>query len=145
MNKNYTTRFLPFFIALILLVSCQRDDSLSIEDPWARPGSAGSNSAAYFQIDNPTNQEDYLIGASSPAASQVELHMSVMGEDETMSMHPQKSVTILGGSQVRFEPGGMHLMLVDLQKVLVEGEAIELILRFQKAGEVTLQVPVEQR
>ena len=68
-----------------------------------------------------------------------------MGADETMAMHPQESVTVPSRGQVTFEPGGLHMMLVKLQGDLVEGEEIELTLRFREAGEMTLQVPVEQR
>jgi copper(I)-binding protein len=68
-----------------------------------------------------------------------------MGEGETMSMHPQEDVLIPGRGGVIFEPGGLHVMLVRLQQDLVEGEQIELTLRFQEAGEIALQVPVEQR
>jgi hypothetical protein len=69
----------------------------------------------------------------------------MMGADETMSMHPQESVPIPERGQVTFEPGGLHVMLVNLKRDLAEGEQIELILRFREAGEITLQVPVEQR
>jgi copper(I)-binding protein len=69
----------------------------------------------------------------------------MMGADETMSMHPQESVLVPGRGQVIFEPGGLHVMLVGLQQDLVEGDEIDLTLRFQEAGEITLQVAVEQR
>ena len=136
---------LAITIVSFSLSACQTQGSLSVENAWARPGSAGSNSAVYFRIDNPTNREDTLIGASSAAASQVEIHLSMMGADKTMAMHPQESVTVPSRGQVTFEPGGLHMMLVKLQGDLVEGEEIELTLRFREAGEMTLQVPVEQR
>jgi copper(I)-binding protein len=136
---------LLFLIASLSLASCQGEGVLSVEDAWARPGSAGSNSAVYFRIENSTNREDSLLGGSSTIASQVEIHQSMMGADETMSMHPQESVLVPGRGQVIFEPGGLHVMLVGLQQDLVEGDEIDLTLRFQEAGEITLQVAVEQR
>jgi periplasmic copper chaperone A len=135
----------PFMISFFLGACQGSPGALSVEDAWARPGGTGSNSAVYFRIDNPTNREDTLLGASSAAAEQVEIHLSMMGADETMAMHPQESVPIPGRSQVTFEPGGLHVMLVDLQRDLLEGDQIDLILQFQEAGEVTLRVPVEQR
>jgi hypothetical protein len=142
---KFSTLIFTFLMVSISLVACQGESALTVEEAWARPGPAGSNSAVYFLIDNPTNREDSLIGASSSSASQVEIHLSMMGADETMSMHPQESVPIPERGQVTFEPGGLHVMLVNLKRDLAEGEQIELILRFREAGEITLQVPVEQR
>jgi copper(I)-binding protein len=68
-----------------------------------------------------------------------------MGADQTMTMHPQDSVPIPGKSRVKFEPGALHIMLVNLQQDLREGETFELGLNFQTAGEIVVEVPVEQR
>lgn len=136
---------LAAFIFSLVLAACRGQGTLSVEDAWARPGRAASNSAVYFRIDNPTNRADTLLGASSTVAGLVEIHLSMMGADETMSMHPQDEVPVPGRSQVTFEPGGLHLMLVDLHRDLLEGDQFELVLHFQGAGDITLQVPVEQR
>jgi periplasmic copper chaperone A len=41
------------------------------------------------------------------------------------------------------EPGGLHLMFIDLASQLVEGETVEVTLQFEQAGEVTLAIPVK--
>ena len=41
------------------------------------------------------------------------------------------------------EPGGLHLMLVDLKSPLVVGSLVPLVLQFEGAGEVTVQLKVE--
>jgi copper(I)-binding protein len=38
--------------------------------------------------------------------------------NEVASMHPQEAVEIPAGWQVTFEPGGLHVMLIDLQDVV---------------------------
>jgi copper(I)-binding protein len=43
-----------------------------IGDAWARPGTAGAESAAYFAITAPSGQGDALLSASSPAANMVQ-------------------------------------------------------------------------
>jgi periplasmic copper chaperone A len=142
--KSFST-LLTFLIILLSLAGCGSQGSLSVQDAWARPAAFGSNSAVYFLINNPANQEDVLLNASSTVSEHTEIHQTMMGADETMSMHPQHSVPVPARERVTFEPGGLHVMLVNLQRDLVEGEQIEVILTFQRAGEIILQVPVEQR
>ena len=38
---------------------------------------------------------------------------------------------------------GLHLMFVDLKERLQQGEQLDVTLVFEKAGEVTLKVPVK--
>jgi copper(I)-binding protein len=48
------------------------------------------------------------------------------------------------GQELRFEPNGMHLMLMGLRKPLVEGQAFELTLVFEVAGARTVKVAVRK-
>lgn len=118
--------------------------ALNIEDVWARPGSTGGNGAVYFVIDNPTGEADSLLRASGDIAQSVELHESVMKDDGTMSMVPQEQVPVAAGSQVAFKPGGLHVMLVNLQQDLAPGDQFPLTLTFQNAGEIEIQATVRE-
>lgn len=129
-------------ILIVLFLSACQQGHLSISSPWARPGGAGSNSAAYFAINNPTSQPDLLLSASCDLAAVAEIHMSRMREDGTMEMRPQENVPVPSGGSVTFEPGGLHVMLVDLQQDFQPGDTFDLRLTFQNAGEITVQVEV---
>jgi copper(I)-binding protein len=59
-------------------------------------------------------------------------------------MRAADAVVVAPGTTVRAEPGGLHLMLVDLKTPLVEGSLVPLVLTFKSAGEVTVQLRVEQ-
>ncbi len=61
-----------------------------------------------------------------------------------MTMHHQESIVIPAGGQVKFEPGGLPVMLTNLGRDLKVGDAFSLTLRFQSAGERTLQVKVRE-
>ena len=58
-------------------------------------------------------------------------------------MRPASSLVIEPGDTLTAAPGGLHLMLVDLKKPLVKGTTVPLVLTFQDAGEVTLQLKIE--
>lgn len=135
--------------------SCIGINKVEAVDPWARSGVAGQNTAIYFVINNPTDAVDTLLSASTDAARGVELHISMKVEPEDMDsegiegdvmrMVPQESIEIPANSSVSLQPGGLHVMLIDLQQDLNEGESLELTLLFERAGEITLTVPVEMR
>lgn len=125
----------------LLLVGCG-STSMTVDQIWARPGLSGGNGAVYFLIDNPTSQDDVLLSASSDISAFVEIHESVMKENGTMSMEKQEFVPLPGGERVEFKPGGLHVMLINLEEDLKSGDQFSLTLTFEKAGQRTLTVPV---
>lgn len=53
-------------------------------------------------------------------------------------------LSLSAGETVSFEPGGYHVMLVDLAESLEVGDEIELTLEFAEAGSTTLTVDVAE-
>ena len=47
------------------------------------------------------------------------------------------------GKAVALKPGGLHVMLMDLKKPLESGSKFPLTLKFERAGEVTVEVDVQ--
>ena len=117
-----------------------RSGSLRVTDPWGR-ASAGPTSAAYLVILNDGGTADRLIGATSPAAERVEMHVHLM-EGDVMRMRQIEAVDLPAGAITRFAPGGHHLMLLGLTAPLQEGAAIPLTLVFEGAGTLTITVPI---
>jgi copper(I)-binding protein len=60
-----------------------------------------------------------------------------------MRMRQVASIDVPAGGTVSLEPGGLHIMLIDLREPLKQGETLPLTLTFAKAGKVTVQVPVK--
>src|SRR5690606_38756294 len=86
--------------------------------PWARatPGALRIG-AVYLTITNGGGAPDRLLRAETPAAERVELHINEM-RDSVMRMRAVESVVLPPRQSVRFEPSGMHLMLVNLTEPL---------------------------
>lgn len=99
---------------------------------------------AYLSITNNGTTEDALIAASSPVAARVEMHQTTISEGMAR-MRPLREIVIGAGKSVQIEPGGIHLMLVDLKAPLTAGTSVPLLLKFRSAGEITVQLKVEQR
>jgi periplasmic copper chaperone A len=67
--------------------------------------------AGYLTLFNPGPEDLVITGAGSPLFGAVELHGTVT-EDGVARMRHQETVTVPAGEAVRFEPGGLHLMLM---------------------------------
>jgi hypothetical protein len=125
-------------------VRAQDRAGLKIEGAWAR-ASAGlaRNGAAYMTIHNEGPVADRLIAASSPIAGTIELHAHLKDGD-VMRMRPVVAVEIAPGEPAVLQPGGLHMMMLDLKAPLKDGESFPLTLTFEKAGKVTVSVDVRR-
>lgn len=59
-------------------------------------------------------------------------------------MQEVHKIDIPAGSSVQLQPGGYHVMLIDLAKPLAVGDTIELTLEFEKAGQKTVTVTAKE-
>ena len=117
---------------------------VAVGDAWARAATMGdgtANSAAYVTLLNQGGSPDVLVAAHCPVAAAVEVHRSTM-EDGVMRMRPAGDVPLPPRSTVTMQPGGLHVMLMGLRQDLVEGTVISVTLDFQRAGPITIPVPV---
>lgn len=119
-----------------------RAGSLEIDTPWARASVGTSRpTAAYLTIRNTGDQPDQLLSITTPAAGHVETH-GMVHEDGVMKMRPAGPVEIPAGGEIQLAPGGLHIMLMQLNAPLEEGGTLPLTLVFETAGEVTVEAPI---
>ncbi|MCL4258781.1 MAG: copper chaperone PCu(A)C [Anaerolineales bacterium] len=75
-------------------------------------------------------------------------HEHSMGEAEVHDMGSigtmvkVERVELAAGHEIAFEPGGYHIMLINLQRELVAGDTFELTLHFEHAEDLTIEVKV---
>lgn len=147
-SRTIVSTLVGLAVSVGLLAACTSSpapgDSLTISGAWARPGEAGSTSAVYFVVDNPGAEADNLIAAQTNAAQSAELHKSAMDSQGVMSMEHQEQIPVPAGGKVELTPGGLHVMLTGLTTTLQPGDHLSLTLTFEKAGEISLEVPVRQ-
>ena len=137
-------QILVFVLAIVFLFSgCSvpTTKGMEVRDAWIRPAALGGNGAVYFSIRSA--QADELTSISSDVAEAVEMHESMMSGD-VMEMHPLQSVPLKANEDVKFEPGGLHVMLVNLKQDLGVGDEIEITLHFKNAPDLPLSVPVQE-
>jgi len=116
--------FFALILTSLLLTACgaAMPSEVSAMDFWARSGMKDGNSAAYMILQNGTDADDELIGASSDVAQAVELHLSQMKADGTMEMIQQQLISVPAGKAVELKPGSYHVMLIGLTRDLKTGD-----------------------
>ncbi|WP_037504343.1 copper chaperone PCu(A)C [Sphingomonas astaxanthinifaciens] len=121
-----------------LLVAAAAPSSLHVTG-YANAGL--TSSAAYVSVHNGGRSGDRLLGASSPAASSVTIHDS-NGAGGMSRMRAAGPLALPPGKMIAMKPGGLHVMLMGLKAPLRPGSRLPLTLRFEKAGKVTVSLPV---
>jgi periplasmic copper chaperone A len=118
--------------------------TISVTDAWARVTMPGQPvSGAYMNIQSDADAR--LISASSPLIPQVEVHEMKMDGD-MMRMREVKSIDLPKGKTVSLQPGGYHIMLMNLKKPITAGEIIPLALVIESGGkQQTVEVKAEAR
>lgn len=117
-------------------------EGIEVAEPWARPGSEGRMSAAYFLINNFKEEDDVLLSVETDVAEAAEVHESYEREEGMMSMREVPQLDLPAQSTVRFEQGGLHVMLMQLNRQLSDGDMFELTLMFENNEPVTVEVSV---
>lgn len=82
-----------------------------------------------------------LVEAATPAAHAVEIHTHVV-EGGMSRMIRLPELALPAGETVLLEPGGLHLMLIDIAAPLAPGTKVALSLRFATGETVELEVPI---
>ena len=114
---------------------------LLIENAYTRATVPGQQVAAGFMKIENKGAVDQLLSASSPAAGEVQLHEMSM-EGNVMKMRQVKDIAVPAGGVVELKPGGLHLMFMNIKAPLTAGQTVPVKLKFAKAGEVEVKVPV---
>ncbi|HAJ04971.1 MAG TPA: hypothetical protein DCL76_00245 [Chloroflexi bacterium] len=124
--------------------SVVKHDNLEISGAWARPGFEGGNSAVYMKITNSDVESEYLISANSSRCRLVEIHEIIIDGD-IMRMSPVgANMLIPAGDEIVFEPGGYHLMMIDLESDMIFGDKFDLELKFRNSEDVIVSVSVPE-
>ncbi len=120
----------------------QTKGKLQIEHPWARATPPGASvGGGYVTVSNAGGAADKLIGASSPAADHVELHVMSM-DNGVMRMRQVPSFKVPAHGELTLKPGGNHLMFLGLKHPFEQGAKIPVKLKFEKAGTVEVELDV---
>jgi len=116
-------------------------DNVKIENAWVRATAPGQKVAGGF-LDLTADADMKLVSGSSPVSDSVELHMMRM-DDGVMVMRQLPEIDLPKGKTVSLQPGGLHVMFIDLKRQIQDGDKVPLTLTVKNAAGKEQQLQVE--
>ncbi len=141
---------MKFWLSLVLMtltlpaLAGTAADDVRIVDPWARemPPTV-KTSAGFLTMENHGSADHALVGAESPCCGHVELHTHVH-DNGVMRMRPVEKMPVPAGGVTKLQPGGLHLMLMQLKRPLHAGEKLPITLIFEDGSRKTIEAEVRR-
>ena len=112
---------------------------IAIGHAWALP-SQQNDGQVFFPLANQGTERDELVGARSDICSVIELRQNNRYDDpalKSMALDPKKPVPM--------RPTARHLRLIGLKQALKVGDRFTVILDFLNAGEIEIEVFIEEK
>ena len=137
--------------ALLLTGAAHADDytlgGINVMHPKAFETAKNANvGGGYMTIENTTGTADKLLEVRVEAIPRVELHLSQTDADGVARMIKQEGIEIPAGETVTLQPGGLHVMFMELGGNAFElDEKISATLVFETAGEMEVEFNIEAR
>ncbi|WEN41640.1 hypothetical protein CKCBHOJB_01198 [Thauera sp. GDN1] len=112
--------------AFVGLFSLAASAEVTVAEPWVRATVPAQKATGAF-MKLTSDADARLVSAASPVAGVVEIHEMLM-EKDVMKMSPVQALDLPAGQPVELKPGGYHVMLMDLQAQVKEGDQVPLTL-----------------
>ncbi|SFJ27767.1 copper chaperone PCu(A)C [Albimonas pacifica] len=134
-------------LALTLLIAAPPvlagGEQVVVEDPWSRASIGTSRpGVAYMTLRNTGAEPVVVTGLRTDLAMTPMIHATTTDAQGVTRMSHMEEMEIAAGEAVALEPGGMHIMLMDLQRPMVEGESYTLSVIFADGTEASVEVPI---
>ena len=110
----------------VLLAAFAAQAQVTVKDAWVRATVVQQKATgAFMKLHNA--QGARLVEAKSPVAAIVEIHEMRM-DNNVMKMRAINGLDLPAGKSVELQPGGYHIMLIDLKQQVKEGDKVPLTL-----------------
>lgn len=122
---------------------CECLEGLEMEgEPWVRLV-PGDRTAGYLELRNTGDDDRRIVAAESPIAETTELHEHIH-EDGVMRMRQVEYLDLPAGETLVLEPGGLHLMFIQLHDPLTAGDWVPVRLTFDNGETMDIHAQVRR-
>ncbi len=130
-----------FALSAAVLAGCSQEKQLMVSDAWVRlPAVPGRPAAGYFTVHGGP-ADTTLISVAADAAVRTEMHEMKMANG-AMTMGAVRQVRVPAASTVRFAPGGLHVMLFDVNPAVKPGGRLNFTFTFADNSRIQLPATV---
>ena len=142
--KSMTSLVAAAALSLLTLPAFAGDATIKVLDPFARASSPSAKAgAAFMTVMNHGDSDDRLIAVRSDVAHRTELHTHKETDGGMKMLKAEEGFVIPAGGRHALARGGDHVMMLGLTESLTDGKTVSITLIFEKAGEITVDVPVD--
>jgi len=121
----------------------QASSRITVEKAWVRLSAPGTRTtAAYMVIRNTGDKALRILQVECPVAGVAELH-NHFNDGGIMRMRAIPALSIEGRGEAKLDPGGLHIMLVDLKVQLKAGDLVPIVLRLEDGSRKTVEALVK--
>lgn len=127
--------------SVMLLAGCAAKPAIETADLWVKSSEmsmVGGMTAVFGTITNNSSSDITLTGAEAEVAGLVEIHEMAMINGEMVMQEIDGGLVIPAGKSVSLEPGGNHIMLMELTQAVEAGQEISVTLTFDGADALTI-------
>ncbi|WP_030733964.1 MULTISPECIES: copper chaperone PCu(A)C [Streptomyces] len=103
------------------------------------PQPVSDMAAGFLVVQNTGDAGDRLTSVTSPLSDDVTIH-----ETKNQKMRKVSSFDVPAGGELDLERGGNHIMFMKLKQKPQQGEKVSVELHFEKAGPITVDLPVKE-
>ena len=142
-----TKLFVRTLLISSLMVSGAWAQNVSVQSAWARATVQGQKATGVFMTLT-AKTDTRLVGVSTSVAGVAEVHEMKMDNNVMQMRALPDGLALPAGKAVALQPGGYHVMLMDLKLPLQKDTTIPLTLRFKDAkgveSSLDIKLPVSQ-
>ena len=132
----------PVKAAFTVSPTAPTGDVVAIMNSWVREAHEKATvNAGYMTLVNTSDGEVTLLTVESDAYKTIEVHEMIVVEG-MMEMREVEDLSIPANGQIRFEPGGKHLMLMGPKEHLTTGQTVDMTLTFKSGKKQTVSIQV---
>ena len=118
-------------------------ETVTIEDAWVKSAEEGM-SAGFGALVNSGDDDVTVVSVTSEASNMLELHETVENEAGEMVMREKDGGFVIpAGGTLDLEPGGNHIMMMDLAGPLTAGSDVTFTLTFSDDSTYEYTAPVK--
>ena len=105
-------------------------DTVTVQEPYVRlaPPNAPAT-GAFMVIKNSGDKDVKVVKADNPASKVTELHTH-LNDGGVMRMRPVAAIEVKAKGEAVLQPGGLHVMMINLLAPLKEGDSVPITLTF---------------
>ena len=134
-------RLLAIVLTLVACAAMAQVPGLAVQDAWIRQPPGTDVAAAYLTLRNPTSKPITIVGIESPVAEHAMIH-ETKTEGGQSRMRPHEQLLVAPGETVKFEPGGLHVMLHGMKQPVAVGQSISLVLLLADGSKIPVSAVV---